>query len=210
VRGRDDHTVGEARRASPVVGQDGVRDRRCGGVAVRCVDEHGDVVGREHLQCGDPGRLGQGVRVRAEEERAVGALLRPVLAYGLTGGGDVVLVEGRRQRRPAVSRRAERHALPRVRRVGVQRVVRRHQPGHIDQVTGSGRLARCLVLHGSHSSASTRASARDLIFPPPATPATPRHPARTRAADALTPGRCSPSVRPPGRGSARRSMPAAP
>ena len=71
----------------------------------------------------------------------------PVLADGLAGGGDVVLVERRGEGRAAVPRGAERHPLARLGRVGVQRVVRRDQPGHIDEVLGPGDLSRSRVLH---------------------------------------------------------------
>lgn len=147
VRGGDHHAVGEAGRAVAVVGEDGVRDRRGGRVAVRLVDQDGHVVGGEHLQCRDPRGLGQCVGVGAEEEGAVGALGGAVLADGLAGGRDVVLVERRREGRTAVSRRPERHPLPGLGRVGVQRVVRRDQTGHIDEVLGPGDLPRSRVLH---------------------------------------------------------------
>ncbi len=149
VRRGDDYAVGEARGAAPVVGQDRVRDGGRGRVAVRAVDEDGHLVGGENLQRGGLGRLGQGVGVGAQEEGPVGALGGPVLADGLAGGGDVVLVEGARQGRAAVARGAERHPLSRVGRVGVQRVVRRDQPGHVDKVLGTGRPAGALVRHES-------------------------------------------------------------
>jgi hypothetical protein len=91
-RGHDD-AVGESRAAAPVVGEHGVRDGGGGRVPVGVVDEHRHAVGGEHLQGGDPRRLGEGVGVRAEEERSVRALRGAVLADGLAGRGDVVLVE---------------------------------------------------------------------------------------------------------------------
>src|SRR5690606_2718466 len=95
VGGRDDDAVRAGTgRVPPVVGEDGVRDGRGRRVAVGAVDEHGDPVGGEHLQGGDPSGLGQGVGVRAEVEGAVGALGGAVLADGLAGRGDVVVVEG--------------------------------------------------------------------------------------------------------------------
>src|SRR4051812_17107569 len=46
-----------------------------------------------------------------------------------------------------MSRGAEGHPLSRFGRVGVQRVVRRDQTGHIDEVLGPGDLPRSRVLH---------------------------------------------------------------
>jgi hypothetical protein len=57
------------------------------------VDEDRHVVGGEHLEGRGPRRLGEGVGVPAEEERAVEALLAPVVHDRLGGGEDVVLVE---------------------------------------------------------------------------------------------------------------------
>ena len=76
VRRRDDDAVGEpgAGRPAAVGAQDGVRHGRRRRVAVGGVDEHGDVVGGEHLERARPRRLGQGVGVAAEEQRAVDAL----------------------------------------------------------------------------------------------------------------------------------------
>lgn len=148
VVGRSDHhTVGEVPLPAPVVAEDGVRDRRGRGVAVGRIDEHGHVIGGEHLDGGVPGRLRQRMGVGAEEERPVRAPARPVLADGLAGGGDVVLVERGGRRRPAVTGGTERHPLVRLGRVRVQRVVRRHQPGHIDEILRPGRLSSSFVRH---------------------------------------------------------------
>ena len=53
--------------------------------AVAVVDEHRDVVGDEHLERGGPGGLGEGVGVATDEQRAVVALLRAVVADRLRG-----------------------------------------------------------------------------------------------------------------------------
>lgn len=147
VRRSDHYAVGEPRGTAPVVGEDGVRHRRGGGVAVGGVDQHRHVIGGEHLDRGDPCGLGQRMGVGSEEQRTVRALLRPVLADGLTGRSDVVLVERRGRRRPAVTRGAERHPLVRLGRIGMQRVIRRHQPGHIGQVLLTGLLSGSFVRH---------------------------------------------------------------
>ncbi len=104
-------------------------------------------MGGEDLEGGHPGGLGQGMGVRAEEQGAVDALLGPVLADRLAGRGDVVLVEGRGEGGAAVSRGAEGDALAGIRRIGVQGVVRGHQPGHVDQVLRARLLPRSFVEH---------------------------------------------------------------
>jgi len=79
-----------------------VRERRGRGEPVIGVDQQLHAVGREHLDGRDPGRLGQRVRVLGDEQRAVDALTGPVLADGLAGGGDVIVVERGLEGRPAV------------------------------------------------------------------------------------------------------------
>ena len=86
-----------------------------GRVPVAGVDQHGHVVGGEHLERGGPGRLGEGVGVPADEQRAVVPLLGPVLADGLGGGQDVRLVEGGVEAGAAVAGGAEHHLLGRAR-----------------------------------------------------------------------------------------------
>ena len=79
--------------AAAVVGQDGVRDDRRRGVAAVRLDHHVHAVGSEHLDRRHQRRLGEGVGVHADEERAGRALARPVLADRLADGQDVILVE---------------------------------------------------------------------------------------------------------------------
>ena len=149
VRRGDDDAVGEAASSSPVGRQDRVADRRGGGVAAGGVDQHRDVVGRQHLQRADPGRLGQGVGVAAEEQRPVVALRLPVLADGLGGGQDVRLVEGGVEGRPAVPGGAEGDLLGGLGRVGLDRVVGGDQRGDVDQVGGGGGLTGTFVAHAA-------------------------------------------------------------
>ncbi len=77
-----------------------MRDGGGRGVAVGAVQQDGHAVGRQHLDGGGTGRLGQRVGVGAEVQRPGDALDGPVLADRLGGGGDVVLVEGRVREEP--------------------------------------------------------------------------------------------------------------
>ena len=80
--------------AAAIVRQDGVGERGGGGVAEVLIDHHLDAVGREHLERRGEGGLGERVRILAEEERAVDAVFRAILADRLRDGEDVGLVEG--------------------------------------------------------------------------------------------------------------------
>ncbi|MCU0282522.1 MAG: hypothetical protein MUD13_01275 [Candidatus Nanopelagicales bacterium] len=195
VRGRHDDAVGQAVRAAAVVGQDRVAQGRGRGVAVAAVDEHGHVVGGEHLEGGDPGRLGQAMGVLGQEQRPVGALLGAVLHDRLGRGQDVELVEGRAQARAAVAGGAERDALVDVLGVRLERVVGRDELGDVDEVAVLGRLAGALVGHGtSWAAAGGRTAAARLC-----SPARLRRGERTgsaRPADHLPPLRRAPAPRP--------------
>ena len=102
-----------------VVIEDRPRQGRRRREAVAGVDQHRHVVGGEHLERRGGRRCRQGVRVRAEEQRAVDALFGAVFADRLAGRDDVVLVERVRQRRSAMPGRPERDLLFRTGRVGV-------------------------------------------------------------------------------------------
>ena len=153
VRRGDHDPVGEARaRRTPLVGADDrVADRGSGREPVAVVDQHGHVVGDQHLERRGPGRLGEGVGVAPDEERAVVALLRAVVADRLGRRGDVDLVEGRVERRAAVPARAEGDLLRDVVGVGLEVEVGRDQVGDVHQVLGAGGLSGSLVGgHGPH------------------------------------------------------------
>ncbi len=91
-----------------------------------------------------------GVRVDAEEQRAVDALLRAVAADGLRDGEDVPLVEAVQERGAAVTRGAERDLLRRDGRIGHPGVVGADEPGHVHQHRGRSRLAgQGADLHGA-------------------------------------------------------------
>ena len=153
----DDDAVGEAGVRGEVVDaadlalvgpQDRVAHRGGGGVAVLRVDEDAHVVGDEHLDRARPRRLGEPVGVAPEEQRPVEALLTAVVDDRLGRGEDVVLVEGRLQARPAMSRGAEDDLLVDVLRVGPERVVRGDEVGDVDEVAGLCGLSCAGVGHG--------------------------------------------------------------
>ena len=87
--------------------EDRVRHGRASACSRRGRRRAPDPVGDEHLEGRAPGRLGQAVRVAADEERAVEALRDAVVDDRLRRREDVVLVERRVQAGPAVPRRAE-------------------------------------------------------------------------------------------------------
>ena len=140
VRRRDDDPVGGALAPAAVVREDRVRDDGRRRVAVVGVDRDRHVVGGQHLEDAARRRLGQPMRVTAEEERTVDALRAAVPADGLADREHVGLVERVRRRAPAVARRPERDALLGHRRVGRSVVVRGDQLVGVDQAGGVRRL----------------------------------------------------------------------
>ena len=149
VRRRHHDPVGQAVGAPPVVGQDRVAQGGGRRVPVAAVDADLHVVGGKHLEGRYPRRLGQAVGVLGDEQRAVGALHRPVLHDRLGRGQDVELVEGGLQAGAAVPRRAERDPLVDVLRVRLFGVVQGDQLRDIDEVTVLGRESGALVGHGT-------------------------------------------------------------
>ena len=167
VRGRDDDAVGESCRfaAAAVVVEDGLRDDRRRHRAVVAVEHDVDAVRGEHLERARAGGLGQRMGVAPEEERPVDPLGLPVETDGLGHGEDMRLVEARRERRAAMSRGAERHALPGEGGVGPLGVVRRDEARNIREERDRGRLARERIdarrAHPRTSRAGRRSQAAD-------------------------------------------------
>ena len=147
MRGRDHDPVRPGTCPGRVVRQDRPGHRRSRRVPATRVNQHADTVRGQHLQRGHLGRLGQGVRVGAQVQRAVDALGRPVLADRLGGGQDVVLVERGRERGPAMTGGAERHPLHGIPRIGVHRVVGGDQLRDVDQILSSSGLSRTSIDH---------------------------------------------------------------
>ncbi|MCY1225754.1 hypothetical protein D9M72_379590 [compost metagenome] len=77
----------------PVVGEDGVAQRRRGRVAVAGVDQHVHAVGRQHLECGVLRRFAEGVRVLCHVQRSGDALAGAVFHDRLGNGHDVGFIE---------------------------------------------------------------------------------------------------------------------
>ena len=111
-----------------------------GVAAVVGVDHDVDAVRREHLDDRAERRLGERVRVAAEEQRALDPLLLAIAADRGADRDDVRLGEGAVERRPAVPGRAERHRLG-----GLALVVGGDQLADVDQVGRLGQPARLLV-----------------------------------------------------------------
>ena len=141
MRRGDDDPVGETALAVLVVGQDRVRNDGRRRVAVALVDHHIDVVGGKYLERACQGGFGQRVRVDADEQRAGDAASAPVMTDRLADRQDMRLIEGVVEGGAAMTRRAERHALRRDRRVRFAGEIRCHQPRHIDQHRWLDRLA---------------------------------------------------------------------
>ncbi len=97
---RDDDAVGQATAIGTVAvrDDDGVGNGRGRRVPVVGVDPDVDPVRHEDLERGPGRRLGEGMSVAADEQRAVGPLRAPVPADGLADGDDVGLVEGASER----------------------------------------------------------------------------------------------------------------
>ncbi len=103
MRRGDDDAVGEAAAGgAQAVGVDravGDQDRegyrRGGRVAVPRIDPHLNACGRQDLHGRLLGRAGQRVRVLADQERSVDALVAAVFDDRSRGGDDVGLVESR-------------------------------------------------------------------------------------------------------------------
>ena len=90
-------------------------------------------VGRQHFERAGKRRFGKGVRVNAEKQRAVDALLLAIAANSLTNGKDMPFVEALVECRTAMPRGAERDLLPGHRRLRNLRVVGSNQFGYVDQ-----------------------------------------------------------------------------
>ena len=141
VRRRDHDPVGLVRRAAAVVHENRPRDDGSRRDAPIALDDGLDAIGRQHLERGALGWLGERVRVLSHVERAVDALTAAVVADGLRDRADVGLGEGAVERRAAMAARTEADELRRIVRLGPALVVRPLEPGQVDQNRQRGRLA---------------------------------------------------------------------
>ena len=140
VRRRDHDAVARVLGAAAVVDEDRVRDDRRRRHAVVALDDRLDAVGGQHLERRPLGRTGEGVRVLAQEQRAVDPLRPAVLADRLGDRQDVGLGEGAVERRAAMPAGAEGDALARVGRIGPIGIVRLLERRHVDQDARGGQL----------------------------------------------------------------------
>ena len=142
VRRSNHDAVGQPRRASAVVAENGMGQHRRRRVLIVLREHDVDAVCGEHLNRSCARGHRQRVCVDAKIERAVDDLLSAVAADGLADRDHVGFVERPIERRPAVARRAERHALGGHRGIGHFSVVSRHQPGYVEQHLRRRRMAR--------------------------------------------------------------------
>ena len=102
MRGRNDDAVGNVRLATVVMHQDRKRNRWSRRVFAALRDHDLNAVGRKHfkraVQCGPR----QGMRIDADEERPVDALLLAVAADRLADRKDVRFIESAVERSPAM------------------------------------------------------------------------------------------------------------
>jgi hypothetical protein len=114
------------------------RDRGSRRVAAGGIDTHVDTVCDEPSQRRPEGRIGECVRILADEQRPVDALARAVAAYRLGRGGDVGLVERAVEGRTAMAGGPERDALGRVAGVRPDLEIRATSRSTSTSIDGSG------------------------------------------------------------------------
>jgi hypothetical protein len=118
-----------------IVGENCVRDDGCRRVVGR-IDQDIDGVCGENLERGFKRWLRRGVRVLADEQRAVRACLAPVVTDRLSNRHDVRLVERTRERGAAMTAGAERDPLRAVADVGRAIVEFAAKPIDVDETIG--------------------------------------------------------------------------
>src|SRR6266568_6157617 len=93
VRWRNDKAVREAARAAAIVRENGVRDYRGRSVAIVRIDHHVDAIRDQHLQSGGESGLRKRVRINADVQRPVDALLLAIEANRLRDCENVCFIE---------------------------------------------------------------------------------------------------------------------
>ena len=141
VRRRDDDAVGETLIAAAIVDEDRPGDDGRRRDPVIPLNDGFDVVGGEDFQRAALGGAGQGMRVLAHEQHAVGAVRPPEIADRLGYGEDVRLGERAVARRAAMAAGAEADPLRRVVGVRPGLEILPLQPGRVDQHVLRRRLA---------------------------------------------------------------------
>jgi hypothetical protein len=131
VRRRDDDAVGESRLAPAVVSENRVGDNRRWGIFIPLRDHDFHPVCRQDLERTGKGRLGEGMRVHAEKQRAIDLLLLPIQTNGLTDGEDMPFIKSPFEGGTAMPGGAEGNPLSRHRRVRRFRIVGRDEFGYV-------------------------------------------------------------------------------
>ena len=142
VVGRGDYnSVGQARAAALVPGQNGMGHGGRGRKAAPGLDPNLHAVGCQHFQSGAPGGFGQGVGVFAQKQGTGHALGPTHVAHGLGDGQNVRFVEAGVQRRAAVAGGAERDFFSRAIGIGGQGIIGSDQGRNVDQALRAGQPA---------------------------------------------------------------------
>ena len=155
VRRRDDDAIGEPAGPALVVAQDRMRDDGGRRVAAARIDHDIDTVGGKYLYRARQRRLGQRMRIDADEQWPRQSGFAAMIADRLRRRKDMVFVEGILQRRAAVAGGAEGNPLGRIGRIGLAGKIRRDQLRHVDE---GGRIDRfaCGGILGSHVTSRRR------------------------------------------------------
>ena len=115
MRRSDDDAVRETALATAIVGENRVRDDRGRSVTIVSIDHHVDAICCEHLQSAGKSGLRKRVRIDADVERSVNALLLAIKANRLRDGEDVGLVEARYRARSRDGRKFQTRRVGRAR-----------------------------------------------------------------------------------------------
>ena len=161
MRRRDDDTIGKAARPALVVAEDRMRDDRRRRIAAALVDHDVDAVGGKHLDRARQRRLGQRMGIDADEQRPGQAGFAAMIADRLRRRQDMVFVERVFQRRPAMPRGAEGHALGGIGRIRLCGEIGRHQSRDVDERSRIDWFASSRI-RGSHGASHERMSEAPL------------------------------------------------
>ena len=126
----------------------------------------GYAIGGKDLEGGGPGWLTECMWIPTDEERATDSDGCSVVADGLSGRRDVVLIECAIESGAPMARGAEGHLLADLCRVRVELVVRRDQSRDIDEVIGCGQLAGARVHREASDGLAGGADGSILRHPP--------------------------------------------
>src|SRR4029077_7631051 len=110
-----------------------VRDYRRGSVTIVSINHDVDAIRCQHLQSAGKSGLRKRMRIDADVERSVDALLLTIEANRLCDCKDVRLIERVIERRAAVPGGSKHDALCGHGWIRAPRVIRGPQPGHVDQ-----------------------------------------------------------------------------